>query len=328
MLNIIRYPDQKGIFVTSNIDNKCPACGYALSAMATSCEACGTEITSKSPNRTVSAIVERFNEIELQLTREGYTGKKLESELILRKARVIRDIPVPNNREDLLSLIHYIKPRIEGSLKPDPNVEDWRIKFAEVVSLSKTAFKNDSKARSEIENLERSAKVTVSSELKNRAKRSPIMVVIVGIVFFVTIVGLIVIQLDRREIEQCKARYAKNSVTENARLESIMKRATIELNQRMFTEALTTASGLRWRLRPECAKESADEMAAKWEQDQQKLERLIQEYELQAKNEIQAKEQKLQSEIAKAEAKKAADRARAESKAATSARKDYMDNEF
>jgi len=86
---------------------------------------------------------------------------------------LIRDFPIPNSREDLLSLIHFIHPKIQNNLKPDPNAEDWKVKFKEVMALAKNAYKGDSKTRVEFEELERSLNTTVSGDLKTSARRQP-----------------------------------------------------------------------------------------------------------------------------------------------------------
>jgi len=286
---------------------KCPACGYALSAMATKCEACGTEIFANSPNRSVNAIVDKFQELESQLSAEGLSGKKLDSELALRKARYIRDIPVPNSREDLLSLLHFIKPRIISGLKPDANIEDWRVKFNEVVSLSKSAFKNDSKVRIEIEEIEKSARITMSGELTGRAKRSPVIAIAAGIVVLAALGGLIRLQLNKNKLDTCEEQFTQNAEVEKNRLEAIVAKANAEVRNNQFQEALVTSSEVRWGIQATCAQTANLQLATKWNQNRTDLEAMIRQQQI----DFNAGEDK-----AKAEAEKAVVKAEAEAEKA------------
>ncbi len=58
---------------------KCPACRSLLPAMATICEACGTEIQADAANKTVLSLSERFEAIQAELTDSGLSGKELET---------------------------------------------------------------------------------------------------------------------------------------------------------------------------------------------------------------------------------------------------------
>jgi hypothetical protein len=245
--------------------------------MATKCESCGLEIKSDTPNRTVQTISEHFQSLESQLVEEGLTGGVLNSELIARKGRYIRDMGVPNSREDLLSLLHYIAPRLDA-VSPDPNIEDWRSKFKEVVNLAKRSFKNDVKARTEVEDIERSVQVSMVGTLKGRAKRSPIIAIAAGIVTLFVFGGLISVQLqkhdDAQSLGQCEEAYEKDAAAEKARLEELLSKATSELKNSDHDSALTTISGISWDLKPECKQDAVAEKVKQWEQKRHDLEKL------------------------------------------------------
>jgi hypothetical protein len=245
--------------------------------MATKCESCGLEIKSDTPNRTVQTISEHFQSLESQLVEEGLTGGVLNSELIARKGRYIRDMGVPNSREDLLSLLHYIAPRLDA-VNPDPNIEDWRSKFKEVVNLAKRSFKNDVKARTEVEDIERSVQVSMVGTLKGRAKRSPIIAIAAGIVTLFVFGGLVSVQLqkhdDAQSLGQCEEAYEKDAAVEKERLERLLSKAKSELKNSDHDSALATISSITWDLKAECKQDVVAEKVKQWDQKRHDLEKL------------------------------------------------------
>lgn len=261
----------------NEVTNRCPSCRSPLTAMATKCESCGLEIKSDTPNRTVQGISDYFQSLESQLLEEGLTGRALESELTARKGRYIRDMGVPNNREDLLSLLHYIAPRLD-TVSPDPNIEDWRSKFREVVNLAKRSFKNDVKARTEVEDIERSVQISMVGTLKGRAKRSPIIAIGVVIVTLFVIGGLLSVQMEKHDeaqsLGQCEEAFEKDAVAEKLRLEGLLSKASSELKNSEYDIALTTISGISWDLKPECKQDVVAEKVKQWDQKRHDLEKL------------------------------------------------------
>src|SRR5208282_6040907 len=113
---------------------KCPACGAPLGAFVTSCESCGHEISDISANSTITGLVAKFGEIERNSEEKGLVQKSLEKAINEKKGRVIRDLAIPNSREDIKELLYYIQPKLKDSVKPDPNIEEWRAKFVEVLN--------------------------------------------------------------------------------------------------------------------------------------------------------------------------------------------------
>lgn len=313
------FPD-----ANQGVINKCPGCGGPLKAFASRCELCGHELAGVRANKTVAGLVEKFNEAESQLTAAGMTGGKLEKELIARKGRIIRDFPIPNARDDLLSLIHFIHPRVQDNIKPDPNQEDWRVKFKEVLSLARNAYKGDAKVRAEFEELERGLNVTLSGALQGQVKRSPIMAIALAIVAVLAVGGIAMTQLDGLKKRQCEEQYEKGASGEKARLDGIVAALNAKQKNKNFAEARTLLGGLRWDYQETCKTDEAAKEKAAWDVRRKELESELQKAEVadKASQDEAARRQAEEKRIAeeKALAAQLADKARAASssrKAAT-----------
>lgn len=293
--------------------NKCPSCGGPLKAFASVCELCGHELAQVSANRTISELVERFNQIEAEAERSGLRGSALEKEVIARKARVIRDFPIPNSREDLQSLIYFIHPKIQENIKPDPNAEDWRVKFGEVLNLAKNAYKGDAKTRAQFEEIERSLNTTLAGSIQIRAKRSPIIAIAVVAVMVLAIGGVIGTQYDKWKLKQCEDRDMEASAKEKSRLEVVLKQADALLKDRKFQDALSALNQLKWEYQAECKKTESDQMKTQWEEKRREMIALVQQGDSKLSADLKADADAKKAEIEKAEAEK---RAEAERQAA------------
>ena len=280
--------------------NKCPSCGGQLKAFASRCDLCGHELAGVGANRTVLDIVRRFSDIEDELMRAGIKGSKFDKELVARRARAIRDFPIPNAREDLLSLIYFIQPKIQDNVKPDPNVDDWRVKFKEVMNLAKNAYKGDVKVREEFEKIEQSLKSSLGDKVSTRVQRSPLIAGAVALVAVLIGAGIFNAQLDKRKLAQCEEQYAQGAAAEKARLDTILVSATAKQKERKFADALGVANGLQWEYQAACKTEAAAQEKQQWEEKRKDLVALIQK----AESDEQAQQQ--------AEAKRAEDEKRAQ----------------
>jgi hypothetical protein len=264
--------EQPNVNQKQGVINKCPSCGGPLKAFVSRCELCGHELAGIGASNTVTELARKFDEIEASLTASGLQGSKLEKELVARKSRVIRDFPIPNAREDLQSLIYYIYPKIQDNKKPDPNAEDWRVKFTEVLNLAKNAYKGDAKTRAEFEEIERSLNVSLAGTLQTRAKRSPLMALTVGGVAILSVIGLASTQLDSWKLKQCEEKYVQGAVLEKTRLEGIVATVKKQLQDNAHAAALTTLNGLQWEYQESACK--SDEVArekAAWENRREDL---------------------------------------------------------
>lgn len=256
--------------------NKCPNCGGALKAFVSRCELCGHELAGVSASNAVTELVNKFSEIEASLVAAGLQGSKLENELLARRARVIRDFPIPLSREDLQSLIYFIHPKIQENIKPDPNAEDWRVKFKEVINLAKTAYKGDAKVRAEFEEIERSLNVSLSGVLQTRAKRFPLIAAGVGLVAVLVVIGLASTQWESWQLKQCEEKYAQGAVTEKARLEAIATMAHSKLQVKDYDAARGVLKDLHWNYQEAaCKSEAVQQEKAAWESRRMELSGLI-----------------------------------------------------
>ena len=246
-----------GVDQKQGVINKCPNCGGPLKAFVSRCELCGHELAGVSASNSVTELVNRFSEIEASLVAAGLQGSKLENELVARRARVIRDFPIPLSREDLQSLIYFIHPKIQENIKPDPNAEDWRVKFKEVINLAKTAYKGDAKARAEFEEIERSLNISLSGVLQTRARRSPLIAVGVGLVAVLVVGGLVSTQWESWKQKQCEEKYTQAAATEKARLNTIVTAATSKLQEKAYALARTTLMDLHWDYQEAACKSDA-----------------------------------------------------------------------
>ncbi len=270
---------EKTINQKQGVINKCPSCGGALKAFSSKCDLCGHELAGVGANRTISDLVEKFDEIEAEITKAGLTGGAREKELITRKARVIRDFPIPNSREDLQSLIYFIHPKIQDNIKPDPNAEDWRVKFREVLNLAKNAYKGDAKTRAEFEEIERSLNTTISGSLQTRAKRYPIVAGGVALVAILAVAGIASTQMEKWKLNQCADKYAQGAVTEKARLDGIVASSAAKQTEKKYSEALTSLNQLRWEYQEPCKVDDANQEKVRWEEKRKELVGLIQKNE-------------------------------------------------
>lgn len=320
--------NENSINQKQGVINKCPSCGGALKAFASRCELCGHELAGVGANRTITDLVEKFGEIESELAKAGVTGSKLEKELVARKARVIRDFPIPNAREDLQSLIYFIHPKIQDNVKPDPNAEDWRVKFREVLNLAKNAYKSDAKTRAEFEEIERSLNVTLSGALQTRAKRSPLVAAGVVAVGLLSVGGLASTQVDAWKLKQCEEKYAQGAATEKARLDGIFAAATAKGQEKKYSDALTAANGLRWEYQEACKSDSAAQEKAAWEEKRKEVIALIQKQEGADRAEQQAKTQREDDERRAVAERDQADKLAAKAQETAVARKAAISKEW
>lgn len=253
------------------VANVCPSCGGNLKAMASRCDLCGYELAGVGPNRSVAELGRKFAEIEAALTNEGLRGGKLESELQSRRARVIRDFPVPNTRDDLLSLIHYILPRLQGGAKPDPNVEDWRVKFREVMGLAKHAYKGDVATRDELEALEKQAAFNMKDVVSGTVRRNPLLIGGLGVVAVLVVLGVVATQWEGWQQQKCDAAYATAAQAEKIRLEAIVLAFNTKLQQKEYAGAQSELSQLQWKPQETCKADAHAQETAAWENKRQGL---------------------------------------------------------
>lgn len=271
---------------------KCPSCGAPVGAFASVCESCGHEFAEIDANRTIKALAARFEEIEREVEKQGLGLSRRTREIVERKSRVIRDFPIPNAREDLQQLIHFIHPKTSQGVKPDPNIEDWRAKFTEVMSRAKAAYRNDAAALAGFEQLEKQLATGLSDDLKAKARRNPVFVLLLVGVAVAGIAGLIHAQMEQARMARCEDEYGTRAVAEKTRLEKVYLYATNELQARRFTDATASANTLRWEQQATgCREQENDQAAALWNEKRGKLITLIEQGAATASAERKAQEE-------------------------------------
>ena len=288
----------------------CPSCGGPLKAFASTCGLCGHELSRVAANQTIATLVARFDQIDADLDKAGIKGGKRDSEIVARRARVIRDFPIPNSREDLQSLLHFIHPKIQDNIKPDPNSEDWRVKFKEVIALAKNAYKGDAKTRAEFEEMEKSLTTTLSGDLKTRAKRSPLVFMGVAVVMVLAAIGLGVTQMDKWTLKQCEETYAKGAAVERQRLDAIVVAAQAKASAGGHADAIGSLNQMRWEYQADCMLDAAAQEKSHWEEKRKEAVAAIEKSQA---TEVAQKKDAADRELA--EKKDAADRELAQKKA-------------
>src|SRR5207249_226685 len=152
-------------------------------------------------------MVERLDAIKNESDLQKMRPAAREQAIVDRRARVIRDFPIPNSREDLQQLLYFIQPKLLPSVKPDANQEDWRAKFNEVIGRARFAYKDDSAALTEFDSLEKALSVTLSSDLKIKAKRNPMLIILLIGAALLAIGALVQQQMSRAKVAACEAGY-------------------------------------------------------------------------------------------------------------------------
>lgn len=256
--------------------NKCPSCGAALAAFVSSCESCGHEFTDVEANRSITALVSRFDDIEQDADEKGLKGKNRQQVILEKRARLIRDFPIPNSREDLQQLIYFIQPKIADSVKPDPNVEDWRAKFTEVLNRAKHAYKHEASTLAEFERIEQSLNTSLTSKLQIRAKRNPLFVTLLGGIVVLGLIGIVSSQMAQSKLRKCEDRYVQGADVEKERLEKILASVQDEHKGKKYAEALASTAQLQWNYEESCKTDDSQKARHQWDEKREQMTAMIQ----------------------------------------------------
>lgn len=308
--------------------NKCPSCGAQVGAFAASCQSCGHEFTDIEANRSITALVERFDDIEREIDGKGLEGKTRLQAIIEKKARVIRDFPIPNSREDIQQLMYFIQPKIVESVRPDPNIEDWRAKFAEVLARAKNAYKGDSSALAEFDRMEESLTTTLSENLQIKAKRNPLFVALLAGIIVLALIGFVTSQMEQSKLKKCEEKYAQESQTEKARLEKLFASIDQDFKNKKYQDALTSSSKLQWEYEGTCKADENQKAKTLWDGKRAQITAMIQKtIDAEAAQKIEEANRQVAEKQA-AEQKAVAAEIVKETKTATKAREIATDKEW
>lgn len=305
------------------IISKCPSCGAQVGAFASVCESCGHEFSEIDANRTITALVDRFEEIEREVEELKLGNKGREQVILEKRARVIRDFPMPNSREDLQQLIYYIQPKVMDTVKPDPNIEDWKAKFTEVLNRAKNAYKNDSRALAEFEAIVQGLNTSLAENLQVKAKRNPLFFALLGGVFLLALIVGINSFIEKTKLRHCEEAYSDGSQKERDRLDRLFASVEQGYKSKNYTEALAAVAQVRWTYEAtECKIDINNKAKAEWDDKRVEMASLIQKdadadaAEKQASVEREAYQQQAEADRKAAEKQAELDRAAAEKEAA------------
>jgi hypothetical protein len=163
---------------------KCPSCGAPVESFNTKCAECGHEFRGIEASKTISTLFEKLDSIEKErdtIKLGGLAGllggldeasKQMQIDEIItrKKAALIRNFPIPNTREELLELLHFIHPKINNKASSDNNFNDWKARFNEIIGRAKFAYKNDKSMLAELQLYENTAKGNIFSYFNQMSK--------------------------------------------------------------------------------------------------------------------------------------------------------------
>ena len=130
----------------------CPACGASINSMELNCNSCGHEIVNKKSNASLTAFLNKFENINNEGSKDLKFGTAhiKQQNLVQGKNELVQNYPIPNNKEDLMEFLSYsiskgrdfsyvsyfglLAGNISGS---------WRMKSREIIEWSKTIAGND-----------------------------------------------------------------------------------------------------------------------------------------------------------------------------------------
>jgi Double zinc ribbon len=313
---------------------KCPSCGARLGAMATSCVECGYELSDVEASRTVSALYEKFESIENEPSR--LSGNAREKSIASKKAQAIRNFPIPNSREELQELILFIKPKVSDANIDDPNLYDWKIKFAEVIGRAKSAYRNDEKMLAELAQIEASAKIASSTKMAHWFKRFWWVILLLSLIGAGSAFAFYQYHQKQLALEDCVKKHDAGVVQEKARLQGVIDNTNKAIAGKNFELALTTSSSIHWDYSDECKKDETETLKTQYDTQRSELTALIQKDmndEAQAKRDAEeaqarAEAQRREEERARAEAEQAKAAAEARALAQAQAQAQYSQSQL
>ena len=233
---------------------KCPSCGAVATAFSSSCSECGFEYRNISANKSVKSLSEKLENVVLECNKMTFEETNLlfkltdnknlqqerrDAEILSRQRDVIINFPIPNTREDILELLHFILPKIKTGISSDKNYSAWRVKFVEILNRAKIAFSNDSRMISELLILEKQSKLSqmvnairIFKELPKKTRST---------IFAILLFSLCIYSLNRMI-----SSHQKEVEKERARLELILNKVNEAISVNKYDEGENLANQLIW----------------------------------------------------------------------------------
>jgi hypothetical protein len=255
----------------------CPACGAEILSFTSKCLDCGHEFTGLEASKTIKVLFEKLENIEKERNtiklEKSYINKLINDErqnqeqideiICKKRASVIRDFPIPNSREELLELLHFIKPKILNTGSHDPNFYDWKTKFTEIIERVKVSYRNDNIMLSELKYFEVGTKVNILSYYKqlDKNKKNSIFVLLFLILSFSFLTSTLM---------KGSSNHEKGIKREKERLEIIMNQINQSISIKDYQTALILSAQLKWEFNDGYS-DNIKELSKSWDEKRDKL---------------------------------------------------------
>ena len=223
---------------------KCPACSALVQSYSTICEECDFEFTGIKANNTIEKIAEKLENVRLTVqekSTKNFLTQNIEKELREKEIKnlqrgIIENLPIPNTREDILELLHFISPKLKKGFYSDEVSSAWRIKFSEIIEKGKYAYSNDKKMLSKITEYEEKYKIGKSISVISNLTKEHKTYLLLGLFFLAMMVfGIVMHKSDLEKQEK-----------EKERLEQILNQINIAIEEKNYDRALTLSSQIKW----------------------------------------------------------------------------------
>lgn len=264
--------------------NKCPACGALVPAFATHCEECSYEFRNVGANSSVVDLSNRIDAVYRECDRLEQDGmydytvdgdvhtneNKKDEDLYKKLCAVITNFPVPNTREDILELLHFILPKIQLNTTSDRAVFAWRQKYVEIISRAKVAYKNDNNMLAELALYEKQLDSSVFSKIiawfKSLSSQAKI-----GLILGICMIGLAIF------LSSLSNTHCKGVQQENERLSQQLEKINDAIDDENYKKALRLCSDLYWEYEDSYTRSDTDLLKEQWEKKHDEMVRLIEE---------------------------------------------------
>jgi len=261
---------------------KCPSCGAPVESFNTKCAACGHEFRGTEASKTISSLFEKLESIERErdtIKLGGLTGllagideasKQMQIDEIItrKKATLIQNFPIPNTREDLLEMLHFIHPKINNKASSDNNFKDWKARFNEIIGRAKFAYKNDKPMLAELQLYENTAKGNIFSYFNqmDKKKKAGFLALILFVMFFSLMIPF---------FSSMSSDHDKGVEKEKVRLEQIMAKVNEAISKKDFESALILSAQLKWEYSDSFSSTDTKQMIIAWDEKREKLIEII-----------------------------------------------------
>jgi hypothetical protein len=261
---------------------KCPSCGAPVESFITKCSDCGHEFRGTEASKTISSLFEKLESIERErdtIKLGGISGllgnfdevsKQMQIDEIItrKKAALIQNFPIPNTREELLEMLHFIHPKINNKASSDNNFKDWKARFNEIIGRAKFAYKNDKSMLAELQLYENTAKGSIFSYFNQMDKKKKAG--FLALVFFVLFFGLMIPFFSSMSSD-----HDKGVEKEKVRLELIMTKVNEAISKKDFESALMLSAQLKWEYSDSYSTTDTKQLIIAWDEKREKLIEII-----------------------------------------------------